>query len=169
MKWRIGDGKSIDIYSDNWLPGEGSSKITSPRVPKLVGVKVFVLISSTTSTWDQNLLYQHFINFEDQHIMAIPLCMTHQKDVHIWLGYSNGEYSVKTSYKQLCEDENSASASTMDVSNQKSFWKRIWKIWVLNKIKTFLWRVCSDALPTKVNLKKRKILEDARCSACQST
>lgn len=77
MKWRIGDGKSIDIYSDNWLPGEGSSKITSPRVPKLVGVKVFVLISSTTSTWDQNLLYQHFINFEAQHIMAIPLCMTH--------------------------------------------------------------------------------------------
>ena len=77
MKWRIRDGKSIDIYSDNWLSGEGSSKIISPRVPKLEGVKVFVLISLTTSTWDQNLLYQHFINFQAQHIMAIPLCMTH--------------------------------------------------------------------------------------------
>ena len=50
MKWRIRDGKSIDIYSDKWLSGEGSSKIISPRVPKLEGVKVFVLISLTIST-----------------------------------------------------------------------------------------------------------------------
>lgn len=36
------------------------------------------------------------------------------------------------------------------------------------KVKTFLWRVCSDALPTKVNLKKRKVLDDYRCCICLS-
>ena len=50
--------------------------------------------------------------------------------------------------------------------NQKKFWNRIWKLRVPNKIKTFLWQACSEALPTKENLKKRKNLEDTRCSAC---
>ena len=30
----------------------------------------------------------------------------------------------------------------------------------------FLWQVCSNALPTLENLKRRKILEDAKCKAC---
>ena len=35
-----------------------------------------------------------------------------------------------------------------------------------NKIKNFLWRVCSNALPTKENLKKQKIIDNASCNAC---
>ena len=100
--------------------------------------------------------------------MAIPLCMTQQRDVFIWPHYPNGEYTVKTGYKLLCEDENRATASAYDGSLQQSFWKCIWKIQIPYKVKTFLWRVCSKALPTKVNLKKRKVLEDDRCCICLS-
>ena len=96
MRWRIGDGKSINLYCDNWLPGGGSSKIISPRVPELEGEKVSTLISQDTGTWDQTLLHQHFFTFEAQRIMAIPLCLTNQRDVLIWPGCSNGEYSVKS-------------------------------------------------------------------------
>ena len=135
----------------------GSSKIISPWVPELEGAKVSALISQVTSTWDQTLLHQHFFTFEAQRIMAIPLCLTNQSDVLIWTGCSNGEYSVKSSYKQLCEEENNSVASASDGSLQKSFWKRIWKIQVPKKIKTFLWQVCSDALPTKVNLKTHDV------------
>lgn len=28
-KWRVGDGKSVHIYKDNWLSGEGSGRIVS--------------------------------------------------------------------------------------------------------------------------------------------
>ena len=51
MGWRIGDGKSINIYGDNWLPGEGSPKIISPQAPELEGAKVSALISVDTGTW----------------------------------------------------------------------------------------------------------------------
>jgi len=166
MRWRIGDVKSNDIYTDNWLPGMGFSKVISPQVLELERAKVSVLISLVIGTWDQTLLHQHFINFEAQCIMAIPLCLTNQRDVLIWPGCSNGEYWVKSGCKMLCEDENSSAASTSDDSQHKSFWKCIWKIQFPNKVKTFLWQVYSTALPTKVNLKKRKILEDTRCSAC---
>ena len=37
MRWRIGDGKSIDIYKDNWLPGKGSARVVSPHASRLEG------------------------------------------------------------------------------------------------------------------------------------
>ena len=43
IRWRIGDGKSINLYYDNWLPGGGSSKIISPQVPELDGKKFQLL------------------------------------------------------------------------------------------------------------------------------
>ena len=73
---------------------------------------------------------------------------------------------MKARYQKLCEEANFNAASSSDSSHQSAFWKCIWKLHVPNKIKNFLWKVCSNALSTKVNLKKRKILDEAKCSAC---
>ena len=35
-----------------------------------------------------------------------------------------------------------------------------------NKIKVFLWRTCSNALPTKVGLHKRKVVDNKTCEQC---
>ena len=37
-----------------------------------------------------------------------------------------------------------------------------------NKVRIFLWRACSEALPTKLNLQKRKVLDNLSCSLCQT-
>ena len=47
-----------------------------------------------------------------------------------------------------------------------SDWKGIWKMFTPGKIKHFLWRACSDALPPKSNLVKRRILEEDTCQFC---
>ncbi|XP_065619595.1 putative ribonuclease H protein At1g65750 [Quercus suber] len=111
---------------------------------------------------------QNFLSFEANRIKAIPLCWTDQCDRIIWPDSPDGEYSVKAGYQKLCEEADASNASSSDPTHQKSFWKKVWKLQFPNKIKNFLWRVCSNALPTKENLKKRKIIEDARCSACLS-
>ena len=36
------------------------------------------------------------------------------------------------------------------------------------KIKHFLWRACTDSLPTKLNLWRRKITTGPECEACNS-
>ncbi|XP_075653997.1 uncharacterized protein LOC142624352 [Castanea sativa] len=121
------------------------------------------LLTLGIRTW-----YQNFLVFEVDWIKAIPLCWTDQYDRIIWPDNPDGEYSIKAGYQKLCEEANVSNASSSDPSHQKSFWKKIWKLHVPNKIKNFLWRICSNALPTKENLKKRRIIEDARCSACLS-
>ncbi|KAL0008254.1 hypothetical protein SO802_009756 [Lithocarpus litseifolius] len=166
MRWRIGDGKSINVYNDNWLPGKRSAKVLSPHAGALEGAQDAALINSDTRTWDQNVLQQHFLSFEVSHIKAIPLCWIDQEDCLIWPACMDGDYSVKMGYQLLCEAENSSAASSSDSSKQAFFWKCIWKLHIPNKIKFFLWRVCSNALPTMENLKRRKILEDAKCKAC---
>ena len=42
-------------------------------------------------------------------------------------------------------------------------WVAIWKLRVPNKIKVFGWRACHDILPTRRNLKKKRILMDDLC------
>ena len=114
------------------------------------------------------MLQQHFLSFEADQIKTVSLCWTVQKDCLRWPACNSGEYSVKTGYKLLCEEENSSVASSSDRLKHDLFWKCIWKLCIPNKIKLLLWQVCSNALPTKENLKKRKILDDAKCSACHS-
>ena len=55
-RWRIGDGKSIDIYRDNCLPGKGSARIVSPQVAALEGAQVATLINPNTRPWNISLL-----------------------------------------------------------------------------------------------------------------
>nr|POF16190.1 hypothetical protein CFP56_24217 [Quercus suber] len=75
-------------------------------------------------------------------------------------------YTVKSGYKLLCEDARSAANSEA----VHSFWKGIWKMHVPGKIKHFEWRsACSNALPTKMNLVKRKILDNDICQLRQKT
>ena len=67
----------------------------------------------------------------------------------------------------LCELESAEEASTSSDEKFKSFWRNIWQLRVPNKVKIFLWRACTDALPTKVNLQKRKVVDNSVCNLCQ--
>uniref|UniRef100_A0A2N9FBV7 Reverse transcriptase zinc-binding domain-containing protein n=1 Tax=Fagus sylvatica TaxID=28930 RepID=A0A2N9FBV7_FAGSY len=49
----------------------------------------------------------------------------------------------------------------------KQFWKRVWSVRVPHKIQQFLWRACTDSLPTMVNMQRRCIVPTARCSFYQ--
>jgi hypothetical protein len=46
------------------------------------------------------------------------------------------------------------------------FWRSLWKMKIPHAVKVFVWRACSNALPTKANLFRRKITEDPLCPMC---
>jgi hypothetical protein len=46
-------------------------------------------------------------------------------------------------------------------SNGNTVWKMIWTIKILNVVKMLMWRACNDLLPTKQNLLRREVVNDA--------
>ena len=48
----------------------------------------------------------------------------------------------------------------------KRVWAALWKLRIPNKIKVFGWRACNEISPTKMNLAKRRIIEEAACPIC---
>lgn len=72
-----------------------------------------------------------------------------------------GSYSVKTGYQLLNALDDGERASSSDNVEAKTFWSHICKLDVPNKVKTFMWCACSKALPTKMNLRKGKSLDNS--------
>ena len=50
------------------------------------------------------------------------------------------------------------------VREEKRFWSRIWKLNVPPKVWNFVWRACTDILPTHANLYHKKEPLDPLCS-----
>ena len=68
----------------------------------------------------------------------------------------------------LCESQDFAENSPQASTDERSFWKKLWKIQVPDKIKHFLWKACTNSLATKENLVKCKILTVTACFRCSS-
>ena len=106
------------------------------------------------------------ILIEAKLIKAIPLSFLPQNDFLSWPLDSFGDYTVKSGYNMLSEECSNEEDGHTARGISNSDWKGIWKMFTPGKIKHFLWRACSDALPPKSNLVKRRILEEDTCQFC---
>nr|POE98911.1 putative ribonuclease h protein [Quercus suber] len=124
------------------------------------------LIDPATGWWNINLIDWCFHPPDAKLIKSLPLSSIPQLDTLVWSFEKLGNYSVKSGYKLLCELHNLDINRPQVSESQKGFWKSIWKLKVPGKIKQFLWRACTNSLPTKDNLLKRKILHESACPRC---
>ena len=118
-RWRICNGLTTRIYSDCWLPGAGSGKISSQISDIPANAEVADLFEENSGWWNGVLIDKYFFPFEAQKIKSIPVCITPQEDILIWPKTRDGKYSVKTGYQLLREMENSELASSLDSGENK--------------------------------------------------
>ena len=109
------------------------------------------------------LIDKVFLPFEAQVIKSFPVCLTPQEDILIWPKSKDGMYTVKMGYQFLCEREDKERASVSSFDAAKIFWSGLWKLKVPNKVKTYVWRACTNSLPTLENLLKRKVVLSSIC------
>uniref|UniRef100_A0A7N2L8B5 Reverse transcriptase zinc-binding domain-containing protein n=1 Tax=Quercus lobata TaxID=97700 RepID=A0A7N2L8B5_QUELO len=121
-RWRICNGLTTRIYSDCWLRGAASGKISSQISDIPANAVVADLFEENSGWWNGVLIDQYFSPFEAQKIKSIPVCITPQEDILIWPKTRDGKYSVKTGYQLLREMENSELASSLDSGENKKFW-----------------------------------------------
>ena len=166
MQWRVGNGASIQIYLDDWLPNPHSRKVISPSDFFGNDAQVSILIDHNKGCWIEEVVDNTFLPHEAALIKAIPLSLEDYEDKLFWSRSSNGVYSVKLGYKLIIESEMKDNPTTSNLSSTKKVWKGIWSLRIPNRVKTLIWRVGSDTLPTRVNLRKRRLLIDDSCPHC---
>jgi hypothetical protein len=97
---RIGDGKSTNIWSENWLPRDTnlrpivSLKINPPQ-------KVHGLIDSTTASWNETVIRETFLPMDASVILNIPICTRNQDEFWAWHFDRKGLFSVRSAYRML--------------------------------------------------------------------
>ena len=81
-------------------------------------------------------------------------------DKWIWMKTTNGEFSVKSAFKEVCRE--AADPEVNVLMNQ------IWKSSLHQRLKLLLWRIAVGALPTKDSLSRFLTNFDNSCLLCNS-
>ncbi|KAL5750662.1 hypothetical protein ACOSP7_025265 [Xanthoceras sorbifolium] len=90
VRWRIGDGQSISIYEEPWLPRPNTFKVFSPRrLPD--GVTVSALIAEP-GKWSEDIVRQFFIPEEAALILGLPLSSSPRADSFLWHFNKKGDF-----------------------------------------------------------------------------
>ena len=161
------NGRSIQIWKDKWLPNPSSYKVTSPLSTLHEDTQVVELIDSNSGMWKHDVLNQVFLPHEVEIIGGIALSSNPQEDKQIWAPTKSGLFSVRSAYWiAMKEVPKGGTASASNDSNQRKFWKYQWSMNIPHKVWHFTWGACKDILPTKENLKWRKVLVDSCYEAC---
>jgi hypothetical protein len=77
-----------------------------------------------------------------------------------------GFFLVQSAYKLGVEDQKKVKCGSSSSLRWSSFWKKLWSAKVPHKIKIFMWRACSNILPTCTRLFERKIGSNYSCPIC---
>jgi ribonuclease HI len=164
--WRIGDGKSVSIWGDKWIPRPSTYSIQSPCNILSKEAKVAKLFEEESTKWNKSLIKNIFSVEEEQIICNIPVSKYQQKDKLIWAATTTGEFTVKSAYHLEKEIQNRKKGECSNQGALQAIWKIIWKLQIPNSTKVFMWRACHNILPTKGNLKRRGIGTDDLCQIC---
>lgn len=156
----VGDGTTISVLSDPWLPHPTNAFVTT-NSEALHGVTVNSLFEIGEQKWDEELISDIFEDRDASLILSIPLNST-DKDGWWWNKERLGVYSVKSAYMWLQLQKN----QSVNPDNSRC-WKRFWNLKVPPKVKNMIWRAATGCLPTKSQLRMKHVNIDNVCPHCQ--
>lgn len=98
LLWRVGNGFSINIWGDRWLPTPLTYTVQSP--PMLGGQHRVVgdLIDQSRGVWKEDLIRAFFSQEEAEVILNIPLSPFLPPNQLIWKDTKDGKFSVRSAY-----------------------------------------------------------------------
>lgn len=163
MKYIIGDGTHVNIWSDPWLkdhpPRPPRSRHAQPGV-----IKVHELFSDNGRIWNEEKIREVVVAEDVEKNLSIKLCSSAENDLLGWHYNGEGIYLVKSGYWLSSHPPLAEQLPPIHGSNILK--QRIWKTKVSPKIRHFLWRLNSRCLATKSNLHRRRIINDTECPRC---
>ena len=166
MRWRVGNGSSISIWTDPWLPSTFLPFISSPMVLGWEEATVTSLLDDSSLGWKQDTLNLLFSQRDKELINSILLCGKLVEDVLMWPFTPTESYTVKLGYRFLYNSRTLDNGEYQPDDNR--LWRKVWGMQVQPKVRNFLWRATKNSIPTKQNLRRRMFLTDDGCDHCHS-
>jgi hypothetical protein len=126
------------------------------------------LIKPDVHEWDEQLVRQTFSAEDADAILCIPICEQHD-DFVAWHYDSKGLFSVTSAYRvhadmllrqsNVQRGENSSGSAW-----REKVWQAIWSVNCPAKVHHFLWRFAHNSHPLRMNIARRGVELDTRCT-----
>lgn len=136
MIMRIGPG-DVDIWQDNWIRGQRPFRPVVRRSTAAVN-RVYELFIPGTRVWDEQLVRSNFMALEAAEILKIKPGFSLNSDVRAWAPERHGQYSVRSTYRLLKEEQTMMAMSKIVEtvsSGDHHHWRAVWKLKLLPKIR----------------------------------
>ncbi|XP_042983206.1 uncharacterized protein LOC122312616 [Carya illinoinensis] len=143
-RWRVGNGLSINIWTDYWLPKQKllSTVVNVPPETRLQLVSS--LMMPEQNSWDIEKVRSVLPAREANEVLSIRFPIDKiPADILISEHEMSGIFSVKSAYdffKSL--EHNRDEDESFRAEDEKLLWKHPWKMHVPQRVKVFAWRVC---------------------------
>ena len=95
--WRVGDGKSISLKHDNWIP-HSPTGVIYPICPLLEDQSVNFLFTEDGRSWDEAAVRTFFNDNDTTHILDISISVDGCADFASWPYTKFGIYTVRSAY-----------------------------------------------------------------------
>lgn len=161
-RWRVGNGSSIRIYKDRWIPWESTFMVMSPAALNLNATVDCLKVES--EEWNEVLIRESFMDVDVEGIISLPPRNGGVVDRLLWHYHNSGDYSVRSGYWIASSSDDNPSCSGL--SDSKSWWKFFWHLKLPQKIKLFVWKACNNWIPTWCNLVTHGMCMEVVCLVC---
>ncbi|KAG2287406.1 hypothetical protein Bca52824_047010 [Brassica carinata] len=131
-----------------------------------VNLKVSAMIDGATRRWNLQALEEIFVPGDVQ-LIAASQPIVSREDSFTWKFNRNGLMSVQSAYGLAREETiKECHSEVLALPSLNPIKERIWKIPSVPKIRIFLWKVLSEAIPVADLILKRGMKVDERCQLC---
>ncbi|KAJ1416724.1 Ribonuclease H-like superfamily [Sesbania bispinosa] len=162
-QWLIANGRDIHLWEDSWL----WSKETLQQYSTGGDLRVADILNDADHTWDHQVLSTNLPSQVAIKARQTPIAWFQQRDKFYWPFSKDGNYTIKSGYQVArSEPPNRNLKDSPSLQIPQTLWKTIWHLKVPQKIKFFLWRACTNALPVAANLARRNIPIPSICPIC---
>ncbi|KAK7282258.1 hypothetical protein RIF29_10902 [Crotalaria pallida] len=157
---RLGQG-DLSFWYDKWIPNCYLCELVD--YVHITDSALRVKDVWLNGAWHLSGLYTPRNNHVRELINSIPVpCASVCQDTVVWIGNSDGIYTVSSAYRWLGE-----SLKGWCCHPGSSSW--VWRLKVPAKIQFFAWLVSLDALPTNAFRMRRNLCSSAACDRCSSS
>ncbi|KAA3467445.1 reverse transcriptase [Gossypium australe] len=156
--WSVGDGNKILCWKDKWIPNVGPLINYLPACGNVNTDYLLNDLGTREANWNLNFLQVWLLEEIITRIMGIPSPHPTERHNRLSLRHtSTRAFSIENAYKLLNE---------YFWSSRNELWKRVWKIFGLQKVCFFFWTVLKQKLLTNVERVRRCLAVDSSCSIC---